>query len=211
MLRRHFDRVEFVENNTSFYFDPDSPLSRSGQANIPPAVLAVEKIVAEDKEKGELLIALGPVLLKEKLAQIKPSANPKVKPGERFSLGKLSDARSKIVAVNNYPENTSLLTEMVYENPAPVVLGDEDVTDSRAISVRVQHTLVAMPDNEFEPRAADYRVGYRSHKSRGRPLPRHDQSLASGEEGSRGGNFRSGGADYLVDRKYHALRIPRYD
>ena len=160
VLRRHFDRVEFVENNTSFYFDPDSPLSRSGQANIPPAVLAVEKIVAEDKEKGELLIALGPVLLKEKLAQIKPSANPKVKPGERFSLGKLSDARSKIVAVNNYPENTSLLTEMVYENPAPVVLGDEDVTDSRAISVRVQHTLVAMPDNEFEPRAADYRVGY---------------------------------------------------
>ena len=99
-------------------------------------------------------------MLKEKLSQIKPSANPKVKPGERFSLGKLSDARSKVVAINNYPENTSLLTEMVYENPAPVVQGDEDVTDSRAISVRVQHTLVAMPDNDFVPRAADYRIGY---------------------------------------------------
>jgi hypothetical protein len=123
-------------------------------------VLAVEKIVAEDKENGELLVALNPVLLKEKLSQIKPSANPKVKPGERFSLGKLSDARSKVVAINNYPENTSLLTEMVYENPAPVVQGDEDVTDSRAISVRVQHTLVAMPDNDFVPRAADYRIGY---------------------------------------------------
>jgi hypothetical protein len=160
VLRRHFDRIEFVETNTSFYFDPASPLSRSGQANIPPAVLAVEKIVAEDKENGELLVALNPVVLKEKLSQIKPSANPKVKPGERFSLGKLSDARSKIVAINNYPENTSLLTEMVYENPAPVVQGDEDVTDSRAISVKVQHTLVAMPDNDFVPRAADYRIGY---------------------------------------------------
>ncbi|MAW48060.1 MAG: hypothetical protein CBB90_10060 [Gammaproteobacteria bacterium TMED30] len=160
VLRRHFDRIEFVETNTGFYFDPASPLSRSGQANIPPAVLAVEKIVAEDKENGELLVALNPVLLKEKLSQIKPSANPKVKPGERFSLGKLSDARSKVVAINNYPENTSLLTEMVYENPAPVVQGDEDVTDSRAISVRVQHTLVAMPDNDFVPRAADYRIGY---------------------------------------------------
>ena len=160
VLRRHFDRIEFVETNTGFYFDPASPLSRSGQANIPPAVLAVEKIVAEDKEDGELLVALNPVLLKEKLSQIKPSANPKVKPGERFSLGKLSDARSKVVAINNYPENTSLLTEMVYENPAPVVQGDEDVTDSRAISVRVQHTLVAMPDNDFVPRAADYRIGY---------------------------------------------------
>ena len=160
VLRRHFDRIEFVETNTGFYFDPASPLSRSGQANIPPAVLAVEKIVAEDEENGELLVALNPVLLKEKLSQIKPSANPKVKPGERFSLGKLSDARSKVVAINNYPENTSLLTEMVYENPAPVVQGDEDVTDSRAISVRVQHTLVAMPDNDFVPRAADYRIGY---------------------------------------------------
>ena len=160
LLRRHFDRIEFVENNTRFYFDPESPLSRSGDANIPPAVLAVEKIVAEDKDKGEVLIALNPVLLKEKLAQIKPSSNPKVKPGERFSLGKRSETRSKVVAVNNYPKNTSLLVDMVYENPAPVVQGDEDVTDSRAISVRVQHTLVAMPDNDFVPRPADYRVGY---------------------------------------------------
>ena len=99
-------------------------------------------------------------MLKEKLAQVKPSANPKAKPGERFSLGKLSEARSKVVAVNNYPKNTSLLTEMVYENPAPIVQGDEDVTNSRAISVRVQHTLVAMPENDFAPRPADYRVGY---------------------------------------------------
>ena len=38
LLRRHFDRIEFVENNTRFYFDPESPLSRSGDANIPPAV-----------------------------------------------------------------------------------------------------------------------------------------------------------------------------
>ena len=160
LLRRHFDRIEFVENNTSFYFDPASPLKRSSQANIPPAVLAVEKIVAEDEERNEILIALDSVLLKEKLAQVKPSSNPKVKPGEKFALGKRSETRSKVVAVNNYPNNTSLLTEMVYENPAPVVLGDEDVTDSRAISVRVQHTLVAMPENEFQPRAADYRIGY---------------------------------------------------
>ena len=48
VLRRYFDRIEFVENNTRFYFDPESPLSRSGAANIPPAVLAVGKIVAED-------------------------------------------------------------------------------------------------------------------------------------------------------------------
>ena len=39
-------------------------------------------------------------------------------------------------------------------NPAPVVQGDEDVTNSRAISVRVQHTLVAMPENDFAPRPA---------------------------------------------------------
>ena len=33
-VRRHFDRIEFVKENTSFYFDPDNPLSRAADANI---------------------------------------------------------------------------------------------------------------------------------------------------------------------------------
>ena len=47
-LQRHFNRIEIVQPNTRFYFDPDSPLSRAEEANAPAAVLAVMDIVAQD-------------------------------------------------------------------------------------------------------------------------------------------------------------------
>ncbi|MDH3768537.1 MAG: zinc-dependent metalloprotease, partial [Gammaproteobacteria bacterium] len=125
-----------------------------------PAVLAVQEIVAEDEETGEILIALDDVLLKEKLQQIKPTPDPDAKPTDAFALGSLSETRNKIAAVNNYPENTAVVAEYVYENPAPVVEGQEDITDSRAVSIRVQHTFVEMPDNDYQPRRDDYRLGY---------------------------------------------------
>ena len=45
-VSRHFDRIEFVGENTAFYFDPENAISRASRANISPAVLASEKIVA---------------------------------------------------------------------------------------------------------------------------------------------------------------------
>lgn len=159
-LRRHYSRVEFVEENSSFYVDPASPLIRAADANISHAVLAVQDIVATDKSNGEILIKLDDVLLKEHLLQIKPTPNPEAKPTDRFSLGNLSEKRNKVVAVNTYPENIAVTTEYVYENPAPVVRGGEDITNSRAVSISVQHSFIEMPDNDFEPRRDDHRVGY---------------------------------------------------
>ena len=106
------------------------------------------------------MISLDTVLKKEKLSQIKPTGNPRAKPGDRFVLGKLNDKRSKILAVKSYPKNSTFLTELVYENNAPFVRGDEDVTDPRAVSVMIQHTFIKMPEDDFTPRKADYRMGY---------------------------------------------------
>lgn len=159
-LRRHFNRIEFVAHNTHYYFNPESALSRAAAANIPQAILAVEEIVAEDKESGELLISLDSVLLKEKLTQIKPTPDPEAPPKETFALGKLSESRNKILRIKNYPENTAIISEYVYENPAPIVYGGEDVTDSRSMSVQVEHTFLPMPDDGFKARRDDYRVGF---------------------------------------------------
>jgi hypothetical protein len=159
-LRRHFNRIEFVAHNTHYYFNPDNALSKAASANIPQAILAVEEIVAEDKKTGEVLISLDGVLLKEKLNQIKPTPDPEAPPKETFSLGKLSESRSKILRIKNYPENTAVISEYVYENPAPIVYGGEDVTDSRSMSVQVEHTFLPMPDDGFKARRDDYRVGF---------------------------------------------------
>jgi len=159
-LSRHFDRIEIRSENTAFYFDPDSPLSRAAGANISPALLASESILAEDEVSGRILIDADNIFVNETLNQIKASPDPDDSPGDRFRLGDLSDEKSKILEIRNYPLNTDIQVEYVYENPAPVVSGNRDITDSRYVSIYVQHSLIAIPDDEFESRLTDHRMGY---------------------------------------------------
>jgi len=159
-IARHFDRIELRSENTAFYFDPQNPLSRAADANISTALLASESILAEDDETGRILIDADNIFVSETLNQIKASPDPDDSPGDSFSLGDLSDDKSKITAINNYPLNTDVHVEYVYEDPAPVVRGGSDITDSRYVSIYVQHSLIAMPDNNYEPRLTDHRMGY---------------------------------------------------
>ncbi|HUF66163.1 MAG TPA: zinc-dependent metalloprotease [Gemmatimonadaceae bacterium] len=157
-IRRHFNRVEFVTQGTEFWFDSASPLARAANANISPATVVVQEIVAEDNES--YLIKADDIFVTEALTQIKPS--PPATPGgpPRFTLGSLSRSKTRVLDVRNYPENTDVIVEYVYENPAPVVRGGRDVIDPRNVSLTVQHSLIQMPQNDYEPRFDDYRVGY---------------------------------------------------
>jgi hypothetical protein len=152
--------VSVRKENTSFYFDADNPLSRASDANISPAVLAVHEIVAEDEESGRLLIGADELFMSENLVAIKPVPHPEQEPNTVFSLGSLSDTRTKVSDVRAYPDNTDIFVDYVFENPAPVVQAQEDVTDSRFVSIRLQHSFVKMPEGEFTPRLDDPRVGY---------------------------------------------------
>lgn len=159
-VRRHFKRIEFVKENTSFYFDADSPLARASEANISPAVLAAQDIVAEDEASGNILIKADEIFMSESLHPIKPVPDPEQDPNTVFSLGGLSEGKNKIFDVRNYLDNTDVFVEYVFENPAPVVQAGEEVTDSRYVSIRVQHSFVKMPEGEYTPRFDDPRVGY---------------------------------------------------
>ncbi len=162
-VRRRFNKVEFVEENTAFYFDEASALARAADANISPAVLAVEEIVAEDDSTGRVLIEADDLFLSEAFALVKPPSFPG-QPPTAFKLGNLSKDKTAIIAVNNYPANTDVLVRYVYDNPAPLNGGGAAVTDARAVSVTLQHSLIAMPENDFEPRLDDPRVGYFTHQ-----------------------------------------------
>ena len=151
-LKRHFERIEWVEENTRFYFDPQSPLARAADANISPAVLASLSIEAE--EGGRLLVEVGPLFLQENLLQVKRGR------GDNQLLGDLSSDRTKFTRLASYPENTDVEVEYVYQNREPSGSFDEDVTDPRAVSVRIKHTLIEMPRNDYSPRRDDARVGY---------------------------------------------------
>lgn len=158
-IEKYFDKIEFVTQNTSFYFDPESPLSKSKDANISNGNMASIKIEASDKKEGLFLIKADDLFLSETLLQIKgPSA-----PGESplsFKLGSLSKDKTKIKSIRNYPENTNLEVEYVYSSPSVLNGGSEAVADGRNVSIKIFHSFVAMPENDYEVRFDDPRVGY---------------------------------------------------
>jgi hypothetical protein len=157
-IRKYFDKIEIVEENTSYYFDPSNAISKASDANINKPVLASLKIVAE--EGDSYLVKADDLYLSESLSQIKPSPNPNTKPGTTFSLGSLSKDKTKYASFKNYPKNTDVIVEYVYDNTSPSFFGGADVTDARSVTVRIQHTLIEMPQNNYQPRRDDPRVGY---------------------------------------------------
>jgi len=158
-LNKYFDKIEFVAKNNAYYFDPNNPISKSADANVSEGIMASLKIEASDEKKGLYLIKANDLFLKETLSQVKP---PKF-PGQSstsFSLGSLDKNKTKINAIRNYPLNTDLAIEYVYSKSSVLNGGSAAVTDGRNVSVKVYHSLIAMPENDFVARMDDPRVGY---------------------------------------------------
>ena len=139
-IERHFGRLEFVTESTAFYHDPDSPLARSAGAHMTPSTLAVADILAEDEATGALLIDGKSLFLTEALQQIKATPAPDFDPKSAFALGDLDSDRSKIYDSRSYPKNSDWFVDYVYANPAPIVEAQAEVPDSRAVSIRIQHS-----------------------------------------------------------------------
>lgn len=158
-IEKYFDKIEFVTQNTSFYYDPDNPISKAKDANMSVGNMASIKIEAHDKDKGLYLIKADGLFLKETFSQIKPASRPGGSPFA-FKLGNLDKNKTKIKEVRNYPENTDLKVEYVYSKPSTLNGGSNAVADARNVSIKVYHSLIEMPDNDFKPRVDDPRVGY---------------------------------------------------
>ena len=164
-IRRYFDKIEFVVKNTGYYFDKNNPISKASNANISDAILVNQKIVAENAKNGEMLLDASAIFLSENMCQVKPSPFFGLPPGfQMFTLGSLSREKTKFVSLKNYSKNTDLVVEYVYDNPMPTVGGGKEVTDERAVSIFLQHTLIEAPQNNFKPTADDPRVGYFSEQ-----------------------------------------------
>jgi len=159
-LNKHFNRIEFIEENTNFYYDPDSPLSRSADANVSSALLATAEIKATSKDKKRFIIPVSKLFLSEALTRLTPKPNPADKKAGKFGPGKLNKAKSKIARINNYPENSDVIVDYVFDDPKPVPDKSKVGGIPRSGTMSVQHSFIQMPKNDFKPRLDDPRVGY---------------------------------------------------
>ncbi|MFI0428904.1 zinc-dependent metalloprotease [Mariniflexile sp. HMF6888] len=158
-IEKYFNKIEFVAQNTSFYFDPKNPLSKSKEANITNANLASLHIEAHDKKNGLYLIKADELFLNETFTQVKRPSSPGKSP-TTFKLGGLNKSKTKINSIKNYSENTNIEVEYVYSSPAVLNNGSNAVADGRNVSIKVFQSLMAMPENNYEVRYDDPRVGY---------------------------------------------------
>ena len=158
-MRKYFNKIEIIAPNTNFYFDPNNAISKAAKANTSDATIASSKILATDEKKGEYLIDANGLFLSEVLTRIKAPRFPGRSPFA-FSLGRFDKGKSKINEIKNYPKNTNLKTEYVYNNPSVLNGGSNAIADGRNVSIKVFHTLMSMPEEGYEPRMDDARVGY---------------------------------------------------
>jgi hypothetical protein len=157
-VQKSFDKLEFSRVNTSFYYDSTNAISRSKDVDKPEAIMIVEKISGEDSA-GYLINADG-LFITERLDPVKPVSAPSFFSMPTFNLGGLNPFKSKYAAVRSFPSNTDIIVDLAYDNPGAVVSGGPDITDPRYVRVRMQHSFIALPQNDFQPRRDDPRVGF---------------------------------------------------
>ena len=158
-FEKHFDTIRLIRVNTAFSLDETSALSKSSGANISNSVIQVFPINSMNKEENKFLINVSSFFISEALTPIKPIPNPDYPPPD-FMWGQLSVEKSRIKSTHNYPKNTDVEVEYVFENPPSTEYEEEDAADPRNISIFLRYSFIEMPENDFEPRQADMRIGY---------------------------------------------------
>jgi hypothetical protein len=161
-IKKNFDKLEFSQENTNFWYDPQNAVSKSANVDVTEAVFYSAKIDGEDST-GFIVNGDG-LFLSEKLDPVKPLVAPGPAAAFVFNLGNLNTSKSGYKSVRSYPNNTDVIVELAYDNPAPFNQGGKDITDARYNRIRFQHSFLEMPDNDFRPRHDDPRVGYFSQE-----------------------------------------------
>jgi hypothetical protein len=157
-IHKSFDKLEFSQVNTNFYYDSTNAISKSANVDVTEAVFYSEKIAAEDSTG--YLIGVDGLFLSDKLDPIKPVVPPSVPPTAIYNLGSLNLAKCKYDKIRSFPENTDVVVELAFDNPAPFNSGGKDITDARYNRIRFQHTFLLAPENDFKPRRDDPRIGF---------------------------------------------------
>jgi Met-zincin/Domain of unknown function (DUF5117) len=161
-IKKNFDKLEFSQVNTNFWYDPNNAVSKAANVDVTEAVFYSTKIDGEDSTG--FIVAGDALFLSEKMDPVKPLVAPGPMASLFFNLGGLNTQKSGYKTIRSYPNNTDVVVELAYDNPAPFNQGGKDITDARYNRIRFQHSFLEMPVNDFRPRHDDPRVGYFSQE-----------------------------------------------
>ncbi|MEI7589163.1 MAG: zinc-dependent metalloprotease [Chitinophagia bacterium] len=157
-IKKAYDKIEFAVVNTGLYYDKNNPVSKSAEVDKPEAIFFSDKYSIEDSLG--YLVSGDALFLSEKLDAVKPNFPPGPGSSMIFNLGNLNPSKSKYANLRSFSDNTDVVVDLSYDNPMTAASGGPDIADPRYVRVRMQHSFIAMPNNNFVPRKDDPRVGY---------------------------------------------------
>jgi Met-zincin/Domain of unknown function (DUF5117) len=157
-LRKRYNKIEFLRCNTSYYYDSTNAVSKARDVDVSDAVFHTGALSAEDS--AGYLVSADALFISEKLDAVKPIFPPGIPPTAYFNLGSLVTDKSGYEKIRSFPNNSDIVVSLAYDNPMPMNGGDNSITDARYVRVKMQHSFIEMPKNDYKPRFDDPRVGY---------------------------------------------------
>ena len=136
--------------NTQYMPGDDAREQRVLGQSVSDGIVKAFKKVAELEDEGRMLIDLGSWFSTDNLQLSRRIGGGKWAPSKDLSL---------VEAVKAYPRNVELHYEMVYTG-ATAGSGNSSIADGRGVTLAVQHSLVALPEDGYKPRKFDQRVGF---------------------------------------------------
>ena len=162
-FRMFKDDIGLYKINTKFTYDEPNKITQSKLTNIIEAFMGRFKV--EVKEEDRFLISADKLFLSEILTSVTPNIPREYAEYYDLNLGKLDKEKTYIADIRNYPKNTAIEINYGFFNAKPKPSASVDaVADKRYTFISARHLFVEMPDDKFEPRVADQRVGYFSQK-----------------------------------------------
>ena len=162
-FRKFKDDIGLYKINTKYKYNDSNKISQSKLTNIIEAFMGRFKVVV--KEDNKYLISADKLFLSEMLTSVTPNIPKEYMEYYDLNIGKIDKSKTYINDVRNYPKNTAIEINYGFFNPRPKPGGSVDaVADKRYTFISARHLFVEMPDDKFEPRIADQRIGYFSEK-----------------------------------------------
>ena len=158
------DSIGLYQINTSYINGDDNNIGKSTITNITEAFIEKFKPIARSDDS--VLISVNKFLMSEKIEAISyiPS---EYREYVSVDYGRPDPSKTFINKVLNNKTNTAVEVTFGYMNKMPNsdAYSVSAVTDPRYLSVTGRHIFIKMPDDQFEPRVSDHRVGYFVNKS----------------------------------------------
>jgi Met-zincin/Domain of unknown function (DUF5117)/Domain of unknown function (DUF5118) len=147
LLFKHVgDKVQLIRRNLHFKAKAGTPLARAVETTYTDSILMALRIATINPMKQAPLISLNDIFMTD-FAEL--------------GLGAFDANRSSWHKIKAFPRNLELQVEATYNGGRRYFfIGGDDTIDSRGNTMVIHYGIVELPQDGYQPRLADDRVGY---------------------------------------------------